>query len=100
MSIAQIIETKVKAQLAPQVLDIENESKNHSGNATNSHFRLVIVSEAFDGLRLIARHRKVNGILADELAGEVHALALHTFTPEEWKTRGENAAQSPACAGG
>jgi BolA protein len=57
------------------------------------------VSTAFEGKRLIARHRALNSALADELAGPVHALALHTYTPEEWRAR-EGAPESPACRGG
>ena len=82
------------------MLEIENESHKHSGESTTSHFRVVIVSDAFEGYRLIARHRKINTLLASELANEIHALALHTFTTEEWAKKGGNTTQSPACAGG
>ena len=58
------------------------------------------MTDAFIGQRLIGRHRQVNGLLADALAGPVHALALHTYTPEEWTARGEQAFASPACRGG
>ena len=68
MSIEQEITTKVNNELSPQHFNIENESHKHSGNAVSSHFRLVIVSEAFEGLRLIARHRKTNNLLAEEQA--------------------------------
>lgn len=100
MSIENQIELKINSELTPQLLEIENESHKHSGNSNTSHFRLVIVASAFDGLRLIARHRKVNAILAQELANEIHALALHTFTPQEWQDRGQSSTKSPACAGG
>jgi BolA protein len=48
----------------------------------------------------VQRHRAVNAILAAELAGQVHALALHTMTPEEWFARGGAAPASPPCMGG
>ena len=97
MVIATLIEEKINTELSPQYLELENESHKHRSGTGASHFRLVIVSQAFSGLRLIARHRKVNTLLAQELATEVHALALHTFTPEEWLERGEKASRSPAC---
>ena len=100
MSVEDQIKLKIEKALVPELLEVENESHKHSGGSDTSHFRLVVVSPAFEGLRLIARHRKINTLLADELANEVHALALHTFTPAEWKKRGEDAARSPACSGG
>ncbi len=98
MSLENLIEKKVEDAFAPLHLEIENESHNHSGNRTNSHFRLVIVSKEFEGKRLIGRHRMVNTLMADELANEIHALALHTFTPEEWDKRSGNTTQSPVCS--
>jgi len=49
---------------------------------------------------LLARHRKINEILKDELKDQIHALALHTFTPEEWENRQKQSQQSPPCLGG
>ncbi len=97
MSIAEQIKNKIESDLSPEHLEIENESHKHRSGTGASHFRLVIIAEAFDGLRLIARHRKVNTLLASELETDVHALALHTFTPKEWLARGEKASRSPAC---
>mgnify|MGYP000259433835 CR=1 FL=1 len=98
MSLIQQIEDKIIAAFDPHHLEVENESHNHSGNRTDSHFRLVIVSDEFDGVRLIGRHRKVNALMADELANGIHALALHTFTLKEWQDRGQSATRSPVCA--
>lgn len=100
MTVENTIRTKLQAEFSPLFLEIENESHNHSGSSTTSHFRVVLVTEVFEGLRLIARHRKINAVLANELANEIHALALHTFTPKEWADKGQIATQSPACAGG
>ncbi len=97
MPIAKLIENKINAEFLPQYLELENESHKHRSGTGTSHFRLVIVSQEFEGLRLIGRHRKVNTLLSEELATEVHALALHTFTPKEWAERGEKASRSPAC---
>jgi BolA protein len=100
MSIQASIERKVTEALAPSFLEVVNESVNHNvPPGSESHFRVVVVSEAFAGTRLLARHRRLNGVLADELAGAVHALALHTYTPDEWSAR-EDAPTSPACRGG
>jgi BolA protein len=59
-----------------------------------------MVSDAFADEKLIARHRRVNRVLSEELAGGIHALALHTLTPEEWFNRGGTVADSPPCLGG
>lgn len=99
MTVEETLQTKLQTEFTPTLLEIENESHKHSGSSTTSHFRVVIVSDAFEGSRLIARHRKINTLLASELANEIHALALHTFTNDEWAKKGENAAKSPACAG-
>ncbi|MAD46818.1 MAG: transcriptional regulator [Oceanospirillaceae bacterium] len=96
MTIAESIKTKL-ADLNPQHLELINESHMHAGPATDSHFKLVLVSEAFDGQRVVARHQSVYQRLADELAGPVHALALHLYTPSEWQEAEVPA--SPNCQG-
>ena len=100
MSVQTLIQSKIETALQPSVLEVENESHMHSGPAAESHFRLVIVSENFASKNLLARHRIINKLLAEELSNGVHALAMHTFTPEEWTERGETATTSPACRGG
>jgi BolA family transcriptional regulator, general stress-responsive regulator len=98
---AQAIEAKVRAGLAVEYLELENESHMHNVPVgSESHFRLVVVSDDFDGLLLVRRHQRLYALLGDELAGGVHALAMHTFTPEEWRKRGADAEASPACLGG
>ena len=93
------IEQKLNDALNPEVLEIINESHMHSGPATESHFKVVAVSDAFAGKMLIARHRMVNAALKDELAN-IHALALHTMTPEEYFEKAGKVADSPQCEGG
>ncbi len=96
----QIIQ-KLQAALTPTLLEIENESHKHSVPPdSETHFKAVIVSDAFDHRRLVARHQKVYAILAEELAGPVHALALHTYTESEWQKREGAAPLSPECRGG
>lgn len=88
MKIAEKIETKIKAALAPERLEVKDESHLHAGHAGarpdgESHFRLLIVSSRFEGMSRVARQRAVNDILRDELRERVHALAMKTLTPEE-----------------
>lgn len=99
MPMHELITSKLQQALSPEVLQVENESHMHSGPAAESHFKVTIVSRQFDGERLIQRHRAVNKALADELQ-MIHALALHTYTPEEYAERGGYAPDSPACEGG
>lgn len=79
---------KLLLGLEPTRLDIVNESEMHAGHRSSpgtgeSHFRILVVAEAFTGKSRVERHRMVNALLADELAGRVHALALKTYAPGE-----------------
>lgn len=100
MTIEQTIRTKISDALAPQALELLNESHMHAGPAVNSHFNLTLVSDQFEGKRPVARHQMIYKVLADEMAGEVHALALHLFTPKEWEEAGNTITASPNCQGG
>jgi BolA protein len=101
MRIQEQIEHKLRERFAPLHLEVDNESHMHNvPEGAESHFRVVLVSEQFAGKPLVQRHRAVNGALEQELKGEVHALALHTMTPEEWFAKGGTAPQSPPCLGG
>lgn len=95
----QIIEKLVEA-LEPDHLEVENESHKHSVPPNSeTHFKVVVSSEKFLGKRAVQRHQLVYGLLKDEMTTGVHALALHTFTPEEWSST-KNAPESPDCMGG
>lgn len=85
------------AALEPQYLEVLNESHMHS-RGQESHFKAVVVSPLFAGLNAVKRHQKVYASLG-ELMGRFHALALHTYTPEEWAAQGI-APASPTCMGG
>ena len=61
---------------------------------------MVLVSHSFGDLSLVKRHRQVNQVLSEELANRIHALAIHTYTPEEWRRRFGEAPMSPPCLGG
>ena len=95
------IELKVKEALDPEHLEVINESSQHNvPPGSESHFRIIIVSEKFADQTLLDRHRKMNEILAGELKDYIHALALETFTPKEWEDRNKKVALSPPCLGG
>ncbi|HCH70789.1 MAG TPA: transcriptional regulator BolA [Colwellia sp.] len=102
MSIATTIEQKLLSAFSPLHLDVINESNNHNvPPGSESHFKVTIVSNNFEDERLIKRHRAVNGVLAEELAEKIHALALHTYTEKEWHDYyAENTPLSPNCLGG
>ncbi len=101
MSIQQQIQSKLDEALDPSVLEVINESHMHNvPPGSESHFKITVVSQAFDGKMLVARHRIINKLLADELAGPVHAIALHTYTPDEYFERAGAVPDSPPCHGG
>lgn len=100
MPIQDTIENKLSSALQLAELQVINESANHNvPPGSESHFKLVLVSDEFASLPLLARHRLVNDILADELSGPVHALAIHAYSIDEWRQQGE-APSSPQCRGG
>ena len=94
----QHLTQQLEISLNPTHLEVVNESHNHSGPASESHFKLVVVSDYFSDLKLIDRHRFVNQLFKEELS-HIHALAMHTYTPDEWAIK-NGAPDSPKCAGG
>jgi BolA protein len=88
MRTADIITKKLIEAFAPQSLEVLDESHQHEGHAGHrpggqTHYRVYIVSNAFKGKSRIERHRMINQLLSTELAGSVHALAIHASAPEE-----------------
>ena len=86
--VAAGLRQKLEAAFAPQSLTINDESARHAEHSGarqggESHFRIRIVAATFAGLSRVERQRRVYAVLADEIAGGVHALALTTLTPEE-----------------
>lgn len=100
MTMQDTIQAKLEAALSPQLLQIDNESHMHGGPATESHFKVTAVAQQFAGLSPVKRHQQVYALLAAELAGSVHALALHLYCPEEWEQRRQVSPESPDCRGG
>ena len=102
MSIESVIVQKLLNEFSPLHLDVINESHQHNvPPGSESHFKVIIVTDAFEGQRLIGRHRAINKVLSEELAEHIHALALHTYTEKEWNDYyADNTPLSPKCMGG
>lgn len=101
MTIQSTIEAKLNEALEIAHLEVLNESHMHSvPPGSETHFKAVIVTDDFKGKKQVVRHQIVYAILAKEIAGPVHALALHTYTADEWADAMKNAPDSPACMGG
>ncbi len=92
MRTADMITEKLTAAFTPESLRVVDESHQHEGHAGHrpggqTHFRVYIVSAAFQGKGRVERHRMINAALASELAGSVHALAIHANAPGEAAAR-------------
>ncbi|MEO1855020.1 MULTISPECIES: BolA family protein [Chromohalobacter] len=100
MSVQARIEEKLQS-LDPEHVAVENESHMHNVPPDSAtHFKVTLVAERFAGLMPVKRHQQVYALLADELSGPVHALALHLYTPDEWRQRSAARPDSPNCRGG
>ena len=98
--IADDIRIKVTEGLQPEYVSVENESGMHNVPAgSESHFKLVVVSDVFKGQSRVKRHQSLYALLAEEMS-KIHALALHLYSKEEWEKQGEAAPLSPNCRGG
>jgi BolA protein len=87
-AVAQKLAEKLEAGLAPEHLEIADQSALHAGHAGaapggETHFDIAITATAFQGLGRVARQRLVYSLVAEELAGPVHALSLTTKAPGE-----------------
>ncbi|XP_067933882.1 DNA-binding transcriptional regulator BolA-like [Watersipora subatra] len=92
---------KLQRELKPEHLDVINESHMHNvPKGTESHFKVIIVSEQFQGKPLIQRHKLVHSVLHEELdTGAIHALGIQAKTPEQW-AKSQQVPESPKCMGG
>ncbi len=86
-AVRRIITEKLTEAFAPAEIEVTDESHLHAGHAGarpegETHFRVKVVAEAFAGKPLVQRHRMINEVLADELAGPVHALAIKADVPQ------------------
>ena len=88
MATQDTITNKLREAFAPESLEVRDESHLHEGHAGHrpggeTHYRVYIVSDAFKGKSRVERHRMINAALSAELAGSVHALAIHATAPGE-----------------
>jgi len=100
MTMQQMIEIKITNAITPTHLEVINESHMHNvPPGSESHFKLVIVTNLFEGLSRVRRHQQINELLADELKGSIHALSMQTLTPNEWSKSNNTVTTSPDCMG-
>ncbi|MDB4945743.1 MAG: Cell division protein BolA [Labilithrix sp.] len=103
MSVQNNVEALLREKLTPELLEVVNESHMHSvAPGSETHFKVIIVSPAFEGIAPVRRHQLVYGALGDLMtkkpsAGGIHALAITSRTPAEWASSPE-ANVSPLCA--
>lgn len=99
MSMQEIIIAKLNVEFAPITLEVLNEGAKHAaGAAAEKHFKVIMASEQFEGKNKVARHRMVYQTLSQELATQVHALALYLYTPQEFQAL-DSAPETPDCMG-
>jgi BolA protein len=87
-TVKDVIINKLREAFSPESLDVTDESHLHEGHSGHrpggeTHFRVYIVSPAFEGKSRVERHRMINATLSGELAGSVHALAIKAQAPGE-----------------
>jgi stress-induced morphogen len=100
MRMADRIEAKLKNAFSPSVLEVIDESRMHNvPKDAETHFKVVVVAQAFDGVSRVDRQRLVYGALADEMKGGVHALSIISKSPAEWEKEAA-VPDSPQCLGG
>ena len=100
MDMQSRIEQKLLDAINPSRLKIDNDSRRHAGPATASHFRVVVVADAFEGQPRVARQQMVYACLENELADGVHALQMKCLTPDEYAAaNGDVTLKAPPCGG-
>lgn len=93
------IDAALVAAFLPQFFEIEDESAMHHVGA-ESHYKVVVVSDAFEGLSPVKRHQKVYAAMGD-IMQQIHALSIHAYSPSEWREKGlASVHESPFCEGG
>lgn len=101
MTRKQRIEDILTKNIHATLVEIIDESfKHHVPEGNESHFNILIVSDEFEALPMIKRHRTINKLLDMEFKSGLHALSLHLHTPTEWKTKQESRMSSPNCRDG
>ena len=97
----QRIESQLKVEFPNlSVLDIVDESDQHSGRAgQESHFKVLLVSQSFEGMSRVQRQRRINELLSDEFNQGLHALSLRLLTETEYE-KSKSEFETPDCHGG
>ena len=100
--IQTLLQSRLTLALSPTFLIIEDESHRHSRVESESHFKVLVVSDSFDGVSTIERHRLVNRVVADEGSMPCHALSIKAMTPAQFEAKPDSVAgfQTPPCLGG
>ncbi len=97
MNIEERMKEKLEADLNPHMLELIDESSMHgSGSSKSSHFRVLIVSDVFEGLSGVKRHQRVYSTLGKDIMDEIHAFSQQTYTLKEWEEIGIKTS-SPPC---
>lgn len=96
MNIQESLEAKLSGY-KPEYLEILNESSQHSGPSTESHFKITIVSNEFEDMGLLKRSRSINKLCEDEITA-IHAFSVFAYTPKEWVNK-KDSPKSPKCGG-
>ncbi|MGR3806492.1 transcriptional regulator, BolA protein family [Pasteurella testudinis DSM 23072] len=95
----QQITALLQQALQPSYLEVINESHMHSsGKGANSHFKVIIVAQAFSALRAVARHQKIYQLVQPQ-QNAIHALAIHAYDEAEWQQKQRQVIASPNCMG-
>ena len=98
--IADRIKEILLSEFSPIHYEVINESDKHNvPKGSESHFKVLIVSEVFEGKNLVQRHRMVNHSLREELKSSVHALSIMAKTPQQWE-QDPSQQKTPNCLGG
>ena len=101
MVIKTAIEEKLVNAISTLGLEVLNESYMHNvPDGSETHFKVIIISNDFDGMRILQRHKLVNSILSEEFENGVHALSIQALTQKEWHSKGKKIMPSPKCLGG
>lgn len=101
MKLEASIRQKLETSFQPSYLEIENESHRHSRGGAETHFRIIVVSDRFEGVSRVDRQRQVANLFDSERGQGLHALSQRTFTSKEWTDwKDRLTLKSPACASG
>ena len=94
------IEQKLTTEMSSLFVEVINESPNHNvPDGAESHFKVIVVSDDFENMRLVQRHQLIYKVLSEEMK-LIHAIAIHPFTKIEWDKNNQSSSKSPDCLGG